>query len=229
MVNSRCRVLVAQKDDSCGTALTSPGDINRDDLRARHPNKPRKPKDKKFGNRGVDDLYVGCAQWEVPNGPGRHLLWLMAASGVPRKVVDEPFKYPERAPSLRAQESYGASMTYMGDLDDNGIAEFAVGAPGGRGQNPGTGSIYIIFLRRRYPHPAPFNWTMYWVKIIVPGFFICLCCIGATIAFFIYFRRKPDDIEIAVKRAGVEIGLQRKRERKVRPKTDATIYADDFT
>jgi hypothetical protein len=215
-----------QPYDACGTSITTTGDINRDDLRARHPDKPRKPKDKKFGNRPIDDILVGCGQWDADEGTGRYMAWLMGAGGYPLKVIDDPFKYPERFPLLREQESFGASMTYMQDLDDNGIAEFVVGAPAGKGKTPGTGSLYILFLRRRYKHIPPFNWTIYWVKIIVPAFFVCVCCILSTMAFFVHFRRKPDEIELAVKKAGVEIGLQRKRERKVRTKT-ATVHADD--
>lgn len=156
-------------------------------------------------------------------------MWLMGPDGLYLKVVLPPFKYADRGPPLRDQESFGASMTYLGDLDNNGISEFVVGAPGGKGETPGTGSLYILFLRRRQKHTPPFNWTIYWVKIIVPSVFALICCIASVVVFFIYFRRKPDEIELAVKKAGVEIGLQRKRERKVKPKTDATVYADDFT
>ncbi len=48
------------------------------------------------------------------------------------------------------------------------------------------------------------------------------------IVFFIYFRRKPDEIEIAVKKAGIEIGLQRKRMKTIKTK-DATVYADEYS
>lgn len=91
-----------------------------------------------------------------------------------------------------------------------------------------TGCLYVVYLSRRRYHPPPFNIILYYLSILLPVFLICICIIISIIVFFIYFRRKPDEIEIAVKKAGVEIGLQRKRIKNIKAK-DATVYADDYS
>lgn len=91
-----------------------------------------------------------------------------------------------------------------------------------------TGCLYIINLYRRKYHPPTFNIILYYLSILLPVFLICICIIASIIIFFIYFRRKPDEIELAVKKAGVEIGLQRKRIKNIKAK-DATVYADEYS
>lgn len=90
-----------------------------------------------------------------------------------------------------------------------------------------TGCLYIVYLYRRRYHPPAFNIILYYISIVLPLFLLCVCLVISLIVFFIYFRRKPDEIEIAVKKAGVEIGLQRKRIKNIKAK-DATVYADDY-
>mmetsp|Transcript_14591 Transcript_14591/g.21995 ORF Transcript_14591/g.21995 Transcript_14591/m.21995 type:complete len:544 (+) Transcript_14591:120-1751(+) len=214
--------------DWCGAGIASIGDFNRDDLRARYPNRARKPSDPHFGQPSIPDMVVGCPQTDSLGDSGKYKLFFMAEDGVHYDTIEPPYKYPERAPQLRAQESFGAAIAKMSDLDGNGLQQFMIGAPGGVGEFPGTGSLYVIFLRRRAHHPPSFNVLMYWLQIIGPLFGLCMCCIIATVAFFIYFRRKPTDIELAVKNAGLEIGLQRKREKLVKPVKVAAVYSDDY-
>ncbi len=45
--------------------------------------------------------------------------------------------------------------------------------------------------------------------------------------FFWYFRRKPDEVEIAVKAAKVEITKTRKRKKQEFGK-DGKVYADEY-
>jgi hypothetical protein len=105
---------------------------------------------------------------------------------------------------------------------------FVIGAPNGNGINAGTGSLYILYLDRRKWHPAFFNVLMYYLSIVLPLFFLCIALVILITLFCLYFRRKPDEIEIAVKKAGVEIGLQRQRVKNIKKK-DATVYADEYS
>ena len=48
--------------------------------------------------------------------------------------------------SLGEVEFFGSDVTYLGDLDNDGTADIAVGAYGYEGQFNGTGAVYILFL-----------------------------------------------------------------------------------
>jgi len=50
------------------------------------------------------------------------------------------------------------------------------------------------------------------------------CCVG-IILFFYIFRRRPDEIEIIVKKSGMEINKNQKRKRQI---FNSKIYADEY-
>lgn len=175
---------------------------------------------------------VGCTQTTVQSSSGKIVFLFLAEDGSLGDSAFPPFKYPENGPSLPPQSLYGASMTYLltSTIEQEHLnpLPIVIGAPRGNGASPGTGSLYVInFYRRRY-HPPIFNIIKYYLSIVLPLFFACVIIIALTVLFCIYFRRKPDEIEIAVKKAGVEIGLQRKRMKNI-SKKDATVYADEYS
>jgi hypothetical protein len=220
-----------QENDRCGSSLTNIGDINRDDLRSKHPLQPREKGTKHFRQRLINDLVVGCSQSNSESGSGKFLFLFMRENGLFENFLFPPSKYPENGPQLSPNSGFATSMTYLSDtsvVTDLNPIPLVIGSPGGQALSANSGSLYIVYLYRRKYHPAPFNIIAYYLKIVLPLFFVCMICVILTTIFFIYFRRKPDEIEIAVKKAGIEIGLQRKRAKAVKVK-DATVYADEYT
>lgn len=212
--------------------MTSIGDINNDQLRGRHPSKPREKGTPHYGTRSIKDLVIGCTQTTIQSASGKFLFAFLSETGSLTDSSFPPFKYPENGPSLPSQSLFGASMTYLltSTIEQENLTPLpiVIGAPQGTGISPGTGSLYIVYLYRRKYHPPAFNIIKYYLSIALPLFFLCIGLIVATIFFCYYFRRKPDEIELAVKKAGVEIGLQRKRIKNI-AKKDATIYADEYS
>lgn len=127
-------------------------------------------------------------------------------------------------PQLKPRDMFAAALAGYQDVDKNGIREILVGAPGDSGF---SGAVYMIFLRRHKFHkPIPCT-ACYYSMILGPSVGCCLCCVIATIIFFWYFQRQPDEIEILAKKHGVEITANRKRKRLVVVR-DATVYADEY-
>lgn len=128
------------------------------------------------------------------------------------------------APMLSFHDRFGASVAGYQDIDGNGLREILVGAPGDHGND---GALYLLFPRRRRFHPPIPDFLRYILTIVLP-ISCCVCsCVSGVAFFFWYFRRKPDEVEIAVKKAGVEITKERKRKKKEFGK-DGKVYADDY-
>jgi hypothetical protein len=176
---------------------------------------------------------VGCTQTDLQSSSGKYLFVFLSPTGLPYVAIAPPYKNPEEGPgpSLPSQSLFGASMTFLlsTTIEQEHInpLPLVVGAPHGNGASPGTGSLYILYFQRRKYSPPYVNLLMYYLSIALPVFFVCLAVVVLVTLFFLYFRRKPDEIEIAVKKAGVEIGLQRQRVKNIKKK-DATIYADEY-
>jgi hypothetical protein len=214
-----------QEDENCGASMAVIRDINLDAMDGHFPDQtiyPLRP--------SVDDMVVGCPQSDLYGSPGRVMVWYMDAEGGKRKSYSLLPLYPDYdlfEPPFRAQESYGTSLVAINDADSNGIDDFMVGAPGGSGEIPGTGRLVVIFLHRERYIGKKFPWLRFWLVRLVPsGFFFCAIVI-ALIVFCLKFRRQPDAVEMAIKNAGVEVGLQRKRIKKEKIKVQA-IYSDDY-
>lgn len=156
------------------------------------------------------------------------MVWYMGEGGRRLAFSTLPL-YPgftRYAPTLVAQENFGHALSGINDADGNGIQDFVVGAPGGGGV-PSTGRLVVVFVHREKYVKKQFDSLHYWLVRTVPaGSFLLLLCVGVAV-FCIYFKRKPDEVELAIKRAGVEVGLQRKRVKKEKIKVQA-IYADDY-
>ena len=116
-----------------GSSVTSIGDID--------------------GN-GVSDIAVG-APGHADNtiGIGDVYLVMLDENGMPLVGDDgqitmvEINTNTENGPdSLGFYSQFGSSISSIGDIDDNGIMDIAVGAPGHPTQTMSTGSIYVIML-----------------------------------------------------------------------------------
>lgn len=218
------KLMPMSEDDNCGASLASVRDINLDNMDTRYPTRRILPPVPSY-----DDLIVGCPQTEVLGAPGRVMVWYMGEGGERRAYSLLPLRpdFDEFEPPFRAQESYGTSMCPINDADGNGIQDFIVGAPGGRGEQPGTGRLFVIFLHREKYEKKKFNYLRYWLIRLVPSGFLFFMIVAGVVVFCLHFRRKPDEVELAIKRAGVEVGLQRQRVKKERIKVQA-VYADDY-
>lgn len=224
--------------DECGTALATIGDINRDDYRQRQPTKLADPP-----RPSVPDFITGCPQSNTGNLAGRFFLMFLSPQGEMEGFTNIPAETdlegqgggknsgPRVAPPLNRVDQFGRSLAGYVDLDKNGLREILVGAPGNDVILPnGTvsndaGAVYIMFLRRRRHFYTPFDIVSYVLMIALPLFCFCCSCVSGTIYFFYYFRRRPDEVEIIVKKSGYEM----KRERQRYQKANNQIYADNYT
>ncbi len=113
-------------DDRFGSAVADIGDVNGD---------------------GVTDLVVGAPN-DDDGGSNAGAVWIlmMKADG---KVASQQ-KITEGAggfdASLSADDQFGASVAGIGDLDNDGIPDVAIGAPGGDDGGTDRGEIWIVFL-----------------------------------------------------------------------------------
>ena len=135
------------------------------------------------------------------------------------------------APAFRPRAQVGASMVSIMDLDANGLKEIVVGAPGDDEAGRNSGVIYVFYFRRRRWHPFVPDTRAWLCTIIIPPSIAIFFCICSIIYFCIKFRRKPDEIELMVKAAGVELTAKVKKKRKVGGgggQEEGKVYADDF-
>ena len=102
-----------------GTSVANLGDIDKD---------------------GIDDLAVGAPD---DDAGAVYILLMNADETVKPESNKIRSNYAEL--SLSADSRFGSSVANLGDLDDNGINELAVGAPG----DGGGGAIYILYLDDR--------------------------------------------------------------------------------
>ena len=128
--------------------------------------------------------------------------------------------------SLISFEQFGASVAGYQDLDKNGLREILVGSPT-RPYNTDTkiGCIYILFPRRRRYHPPPFDYVRYYLMITLPPGLFTLCCCCSIAYFCWYFRRRPDQVEIIVKKSGLQVDPSKPRQKYVRQNV---VYIEEY-
>lgn len=102
-----------------GTSVASIGDVDGD---------------------AIPDLAVGTGE----NGIGSVFVLMMNRDGTVRKSREIG-----RAdiPSLGNGERFGASVTAIGDLDNDGISEIAIGAPDDNTGGSDHGAVHLVFLK----------------------------------------------------------------------------------
>ena len=112
--------------DNFGIAVASVGDINRD---------------------GVTDLAVG-AHGDDDGGYGQGALWILFLR--PDGTVRGHQKISETAGNftgtLSRSDLFGSSVADLGDLDDDGTNDVAVGAPFDDDLSSESGAVWILFL-----------------------------------------------------------------------------------
>lgn len=224
--------------DECGTSLATIGDINLDAYRQRRPNKIADPP-----RPSVPDIISGCPQSATGTLPGHFFLMFLTPLGEMAGFTDIPAytdlegqgggknSGPRVAPPLNPGDAFAESLAGYMDLDGNGLREILVGSPGhdvdlGNGTAiTNAGGVYIMFLRRRRYHWIPFDIISFVLMIAIPCTCFLFSCIAGIIYFFWYFRRRPDEVEVIVKKSGYEM----KKERQRYQKANNQIYADNYT
>jgi len=113
-------------DDRFGSAVADIGDVNGD---------------------GIPDLAVGAPGYD-DGGDNKGAVWIlfMRVDG----KVDAWQKVSESSGgfdgNLDADDHFGAAITGIGDLDNNGVPDLAVGVPGDNKGGTDRGSVWILFL-----------------------------------------------------------------------------------
>lgn len=223
-------------EDNCGNGIAQIGDINKDNMRQHwplllSPDAAKRPP--------VNDLIIGCPQTNTEVETGRvFILFLTDKARMKGYTLLPSATDFGIAPVFRPRAHVGASMAAIQDLDNNGLKEIAVGAPGDDENGKDAGALYVFYFRRRRWHPFVPDTRSWLCSIIIPPSIAVFAAIVSIIYCCWRFRRKPDEIELMVKAAGVDIGAdpQKKKKRKKGKKTkeggemknDDKVYADDF-
>ena len=114
-------------DDRFGSAVAAIGDVNGD---------------------GITDLAVGTPNKKNDDSDNAGAIWILFM-GLDGKV-DTWQKISSKAGGfggdLNADDHFGAAITGIGDLDNNGVPDLAVGVPGDDKGGTDQGSVWILFL-----------------------------------------------------------------------------------
>ena len=101
-----------------------------------------------FDGDGTDDVVVG-AVLDDDNGADRGAVWILLLN--PNGTVKSSHKISDSqgnfSGGLANGDHFGISAVALGDLDNNGVTDIAVGA----NHHRGSGAVFILFLQR----PAP--------------------------------------------------------------------------
>ena len=226
---------MGQDGDECGGGLANIGDLNLDFLGQKRVKKER-------DYPTMPDLMIGCPQGRTGTSGGKIIAAFLqgdrrtqSATGNIEKYREFPFNKPW-TPTLSASDRFGQSITSYYDVDNNGINDFVVGAPGDDADFSGnitdTGAIYLVFIER-----IPYEWpiidlTVFYVLVtVLPGCY-CLCCIAAIISFLHLFRHQEDEVEKIAKEvignSSVNLGESFKSTKSMVGRSSSKIFAADI-
>ena len=168
---------------------------------------------------------LGCPQTNAGGLPGHILLMMLDENSELAGFTDIPADTDKGVgPPLKPVDRFGESLAGYWDIDDNDMPELLVGAPGDDDGAEDSGAVYILFLRSRRRHPPDFPLVEFVLIITLPTWCFCTSCIVGIAYFFWYFRRKPDEVEVIVKKSGFELEKKRKRYQKT-----GSVYCDEYT
>ena len=111
--------------DRFGTSVAGIGDLDGDDI----PDIAAGATGHLVGGAVTGDLYV----------------MFLNADGTVKRTAEINSQSPN-GPDLESGDVFGASVENVGDLDGDGLAEIAVGAPGHVVGGSGSGDLYVLFL-----------------------------------------------------------------------------------
>ncbi len=155
---------------------------------------------------------MGCPQTFTASLPGRIILTFLTELGSFGNFRALPSATDGGVgPDLDPIDQFGRSLAGYWDVDDNGLAEVLVGAPGDDGAGFESGALYMVFLRRRRYHGPVFPYVRFILLVTLLPFFCCAMIVSGVLYFLWRFRRLPDEVEVIVKASGMEINPQRKR------------------
>jgi hypothetical protein len=117
---------VLDNNDQFGSAVDAIGDINND---------------------GVTDLAVG-APGDDDDGPERGAVWVlfMNNNGTVQNQVKISNNTPGLGNVLADNDQFGSSITSLGDLNNDGVVDLAVGVPLDDTGGQDTGALWILFM-----------------------------------------------------------------------------------
>jgi len=112
--------------DQFGSAIANIGDLESD---------------------GVTDLAVG-APFDDNNGLDKGAVWILFMDDngqvdIKQKIADGTGGFNA---GLDTGDRFGTAVTYLGDLDNDGVADIAVGTPGDDDGGIDRGAVWVIFL-----------------------------------------------------------------------------------
>jgi hypothetical protein len=139
----------------------------------------------------IPDIIVGCPRELNDDGPGSINLIFIDENGQAHDYKEFPGDTDRRdkvSPELANNDLFGAALTHYRDIDENGLKEIIVGAPGDSENGTMAGAIYVLFIRRRqYHRPYRCGWCVM-AYTLAPSITFGLSCMIGTIYFFWYFR-----------------------------------------
>lgn len=115
-------------DSRFGESLALPGDIDGD---------------------GITDMIVGAPRDNF-TGHANGAVWLMFLDkiGSVRSTFELRDRIQGGIPPMNEFAQFGAAVASLGDLDGNGVPDFAVGAPGWDGVQEHQGGLWVVFMER---------------------------------------------------------------------------------
>lgn len=99
-------------------------------------------------NDGVTDFAVG-SEWDDDGGQGRGAVWIlfMKSDGTVKDYQKISFNEGNFYGYIYNHDHFGCAVASLGDLDNDGVTDIAVGAKGDDENGTSTGSVYILFLK----------------------------------------------------------------------------------